>query len=138
MTRWGIVEPILIDADRRVIAGHQILAAALELGLATVPTIALANLSDAQARALRIALNKLPELSSWDPNVLKDELAFLADFDIDLVSFTAFSSAELDVILTPTEDNPDDALPGPLKQAILSSAIFGPSKAVTASAASTS
>ncbi|TXN03825.1 DNA modification methylase [Methylobacterium sp. WL64] len=118
MKRWGIVQPILIDADRRVIAGHQILAAALELGLATVPTIALADLSDAQARALRIALNKLPELSSWDPSALKDELAFLADFDIDLVSFTAFSSAELDVILNAPEDNPDDALPEPLKQAI--------------------
>lgn len=119
MRRWGIVVPVLIDPRGRIIAGHQIVAVAQELGLATIPTIMLAELTDEEARALRIALNRIPELSSWDPKALRDELGYLAALDTDLVSFTAFSSAELDVILNlPGEGNPDDSLPAPLDQAV--------------------
>lgn len=109
--RWGIVQPILVDAFSHVIAGHQILAAALELGLTTVPTIALERIPDAEARALRILLNKLPELSNWDPVALKNELVFVADFDIDLATCTGFSSAELDLVFNSAEDDRDEPLP---------------------------
>ena len=96
VTKWGVVVPVLIDAQGRIIAGHQIVAVAQELGLPTIPTIMLGALADEDARALRIALNKMAELSSWDAKALRDELGYLAALDTDLVTFTAFSSAELD------------------------------------------
>lgn len=119
VTKWGVVVPVLIDAEGRIIAGHQIVAVAQELGLPTIPTIMLDALTDEDARALRIALNKMPELSSWDAKVLRDELGYLATLDTDLVTFTAFSSAELDAIVNcPGDEDPDDTLPAPLERAI--------------------
>ena len=119
MTKWGVVVPVLIDAKLRIIAGHQIVAVAQELGLPKIPTIMLDALTDEDARVLRIALHKMTEMSSWDAEALRDELGYLAAFDTDLVMFTAFSSAELDAILNcPREEDPDDSLPGPLQQAV--------------------
>ena len=116
--RWGVVVPVLVDAEDKIIAGHEVVAVARELDLATVPTIKLADLSDAQARTLRIALTKIGELSKWNPKTLKDELGFLADFDRDLLTFTAFSSAELDAIFNVPKDESDDDLPPLLREAV--------------------
>lgn len=116
--RWGIVIPVLVDAENRIIAGHEVVAVARDLGLATIPTIELAHLSDEQARTLRIALKKIGELSKWEPKALKDELRFLVDFDRDLVTFSAFSSAELDAIFRAPDENSDDDLPPLLREAV--------------------
>jgi len=120
--KYGILLPILIDKDVQVVDGSQVLLAAREIGLTEVPTVTLEHLSKEETRALRIALHKLEELSSWDEVVLKSELQFIIDYDIDLVTHTAFSSAEIDVVLyTPSEASeadPDDELPEPNRQAV--------------------
>jgi ParB-like chromosome segregation protein Spo0J len=110
LRRWGVVIPVLIDATDQIIAGHGIWEAAKELALEVIPTVTLDHLSHAEARALRIAINKIQELSTWNESVLKDELTFLAEFDFETLSYTCFSSAELDPILHGPANKPDDAL----------------------------
>lgn len=116
--RWGIVIPILVDGAGRIIAGHGIWEAAKLLQLDVVPVLCIDNLSGTEARALRIAINKIQELSTWNPPVLKDELAFLAEHDFELLTFTAFSSAETDAILNTPAGDPDDAVPDLPKVAV--------------------
>lgn len=111
LRRFGCVVPVLSDGAGRIIAGHGIVEAAKAAGLEKVPTIQLDGLSDAEARALRISINKIEELSRWDEDVLKAELAFLVEHDLELATFTAFTSAETDALLN-APDDPDDALPG--------------------------
>lgn len=117
-----LILPILIDEDDGVVHGSQLLLAAKDLGCQEVPTVKLHHLSKEDVRALRIALHKLEELSSWDEDVLKSELQLIIDYDIDLVTHTAFSSAEIDALLyAPSEatlDDPDDARPELGKEAI--------------------
>ena len=116
--RWGIVIPILVDGSGTIIAGHGIYEAAKLLQIASVPVLSVEGLSEAEARTLRIAINKIQELSDWNPPVLKSELEFLAEHDFELLTFTAFSSAETDTILnTPTED-PDDEGPELAQEAV--------------------
>jgi DNA modification methylase len=107
---FGFTNPILADPDGKVIAGHGRLLAAKQKGLADVPVIELAGLTDLQIRALRIADNKIALNAGWDVEILKLELADLSlpQFDIDL-SLTGFSSGEIDVILN-TKVDPDDEL----------------------------
>lgn len=84
--RFGFVNPILIDADDVMIAGHGRLEAAVELGLARVPTIMLSHLSPEEVKALRIADNSIPEGGIWNPDLLEAELASLRAVDFDLES----------------------------------------------------
>lgn len=105
---FGFTNPILIDPERRIVAGHGRLLAARAFGLAEVPTITLAGLSEAQERALRLADNKIALGAGWDLEILKLELADLAVIDVGLdLSLTGFSTGEIDVLLTETTD-PDD------------------------------
>lgn len=71
---FGFLIPILADREDRIIAGHARIEAARLLGLATVPTIGIDHLSEAQIRAFRIADNRLAELASWDEHALALEL----------------------------------------------------------------
>lgn len=66
---------------------------------------------DAASGALRVAIDKIQELSTWNPPVLRDELAFLAEYDFELATLTGFSMAEIDSILNAPAGDPDDALP---------------------------
>ncbi|TAL83901.1 MAG: DNA methylase N-4 [Beijerinckiaceae bacterium] len=122
LRKYGFILPIAVGADDQVLHGSQLLLAAKELGYQEVPTVRLSHLSKEDVRVLRIALHKLEELSSWDEDVLKAELQFLITYDVDLVTHTAFSSAEIDTVLyAPSEerlDDPDDALPEPGKHAV--------------------
>ena len=97
---WGWTNPILIDDEGVLIAGHGRLLAAQMLKMAEVPTITIAGLSEAQKRALVIADNKLAMNAGWDIDLLKVELADLdmAGFDLDL---TGFSLDELEKLLAP-------------------------------------
>ena len=72
ITEFGFTNPILIDKHKEIIAGHTRLKAAIKLGLKEVPTIALENLTPAQAKAYMIADNKLNELAEWDRDLLKE------------------------------------------------------------------
>ncbi len=109
---FGFSNPILIDPLGTIIAGHGRLLAAKSLGLETVPTIVLHDLSDTQTRALRLADNKIALNAGWDVDLLKLELGDLSDLDIDIdLSVTGFSGGEIDVILDNSADPDDEVIP---------------------------
>ena len=112
MRKFGFTNPILVDPDGVIIAGHGRLLAAKAIGLAEVPTIELTGLNDAQRRALRLADNKIALGAGWDLDLLKLELGELSalEFGMDL-AVTGFSSGELDILLSSKEDPDDDAIP---------------------------
>jgi DNA modification methylase len=91
---FGFTNPILVDENNGIIAGHGRLAAANLLGLQEVPTIELAHLSPAQRKAYILADNKLALNAGWDIETLKAELEGLQELDFDL-SLTGFDSGEL-------------------------------------------
>lgn len=107
---FGFTNPILIDPEGGIIAGHGRLRAAKALELDEVPTITLAGLSEPQKRALRLADNKIALSAGWDLDILRVELADLSEieFGFDL-SLTGFSVGEIDVLLD-ADSNPDDEL----------------------------
>jgi DNA modification methylase len=88
---FGFNAPILIDKHRRIIAGHARYEAAKLLGLAQVPVICLDHLTETQAKAYRLADNKLTDRSSWDDAKVAAQLKELSelvlDFDIEAIGF---------------------------------------------------
>ena len=101
LRQFGFVNPVLIDAEGEIIAGHGRRDAAEAIGLKQIPTICLEHMSEADRRAYRIADNRLAELSGWDNDLLKIELSFLSEIDIDLPEITGFETAEIDLIVEP-------------------------------------
>jgi len=101
---FGFTNPVLIDADNGIIAGHGRVMAAQKLGMAEVPCIRLAHLTETQKRAYIIADNKLALNAGWDEEMLGLELADLRemDFDLDLIGFDA---DEIEAALNPEEPN---------------------------------
>lgn len=98
--QFGWTNPILIDADSRVIAGHARLAAAKELGLQLVPTIRISDLTPAHLRTYIIADNKLAENAGWDFDILKSEFQDIAGLDINIdLALTGFAMGEIDVTI---------------------------------------
>jgi len=81
---FGFTNPLLIDEDGGIIAGHGRLQAAQMLGMDEVPTITLNGLTEAQRKAYVIADNKLALNAGWDDELLKVEIQTLSDFDFDL------------------------------------------------------
>lgn len=77
--KFGFKNPILVDKNNVIIAGHTRLEAAKKLGLDEVPCIVAADLTDKQAKALRLADNKVAEFSTWDYLKLDEELKALGD-----------------------------------------------------------
>ena len=94
ITRFGFTNPVLIDADGGIVAGHGRVAAAKLLGLTQVPTLSLAHLDAAERRAYVLADNKLAENAGWDRELLAIELQGLIDIGFDL-EITGFSLAAL-------------------------------------------
>jgi hypothetical protein len=107
---FGFTNPILVDPEDHIIAGHGRLQAARAMGFTEVPTIILAGLSEVQKRALRIADNKIALNAGWDLEILQLELSELASLDVD-IDLTGFSNGEIDVILTPAGDPDDEVIP---------------------------
>ena len=91
MVEFGWTNPVLVDEEGGILAGHGRLLAARKLGLAEVPVIRFEHLSEAQKRAYLIADNQLALQAGWDDALLAEELAWLRDerFDLDLVGFDA-------------------------------------------------
>jgi len=108
--RFGFTNPILIDDNRQILAGHGRLEAARLLGLRTVPTLALTHLDAAEKRAYVIADNRLAELAGWDPEILAIELQELVDLGFD-VELTGFEMAEVDLILEEAGESLDENAP---------------------------
>ena len=101
---YGFTNPVLVDGDNGIIAGHGRVLAARRLGLASVPVIELAHLSESQKRAYILADNKLAERAGWDRDLLALELGELAEFGTDLGTL-GFEAAELDDLFG--NDQPD-------------------------------
>jgi hypothetical protein len=103
---FGWTNPILIDGENGIIAGHGRLMAARKLGYTEVPTIELKDLTETQRKAYIIADNKLALNADWDNEILALELAELGDmgFDLDVTGFAADEIAEL---LSPEDDEDD-------------------------------
>lgn len=96
--KFGFKQPIIVDSNRVIIAGHTRLEAAKSLGMAEVPCIVADDLTDAQVKALRLADNKVAEFSEWEMNLLGEELGELAEIsDIDMGDF-GFDLSDLDNI----------------------------------------
>jgi ParB-like chromosome segregation protein Spo0J len=91
---FGFNNPILIDKDKGIIAGHGRLLAAKKLGLKEVPTICLDHLSDAQRKAYILADNRIALNSAWNVDLLKCELLELNELNVDL-NLLGFSHDEL-------------------------------------------
>lgn len=88
ITEFGFKNPIIVDKDLVIIAGHTRLKAAKLLGLKEVPVVVASDLSEAQTRAYRLADNKIRELAEWDDDLLQEELDYLDDyFDVDDLGF---------------------------------------------------
>src|ERR1035438_3182844 len=94
---FGWTNPILVDRNNVVIAGHARLLAAKKLKLVEVPVIVLGHLTDAQRRALVIVDNQLALGAGWDEEMLRVELRLLQaeDYDLDLIGFGESELAEL-------------------------------------------
>jgi hypothetical protein len=103
---FGFTNPVLIDSEDGIIAGHGRVMAARKLGLAEVPCIRLGHLTETQKRAYIIADNKLALNAGWDEEMLGLELAELreADFDLDLIGFDA---SQIEDALNPSEVDSD-------------------------------
>jgi len=99
---FGFTNPVLIDADNGIIAGHGRVMAAGKLKLATVPCIRLLHLSETQKRAYIIADNKLALNAGWDEEMLGLELADLRELDFDL-GLLGFDAEGIEAALNPNE-----------------------------------
>ncbi|GGG39360.1 methyltransferase [Caldovatus sediminis] len=100
---FGFVAPVLVDERGELIAGHGRLLAAQSLGLATVPTIVRAGLTEAQKAAYRLADNRIALNAGWDEALLAAEVAKLREAGgIDL-ALTGFDGAEIERLLAGLE-----------------------------------
>lgn len=106
---FGFTNPVLIDANDRIIAGHGRVQAAKLLGIRTVPVIRLDHLTPKQARAYLIADNKLAENAAWDREVLAIELHGLLEVDLGFdITLTGFETGEIDVLIGEIADAGSD------------------------------
>jgi DNA modification methylase len=106
---FGFTQPVLIDGENGIIAGHGRVLAAQKLNMLVIPTIELKNLTKAQKKAYILADNKLALNSGWDDQLLSMELAELKDlgFDMDL---TGFMAEEIEAL---SFDEPNEGLTDP-------------------------
>ncbi len=115
MQVFGITNPILVDKNNTILAGHGRWKAAKQLGLSSVPTIRLENLTPDQIRAYVIADNRLAEKAGWDNSILAIEFQDLLTLDLDFdITTTGFEIPEIDFFLSPPtlptkQPDPDDA-----------------------------
>jgi DNA modification methylase len=121
--RFNFTNPVLIDGDLRIIAGHGRVAAAQELGMTEVPCVRLGNMSEADRRAYMLADNKLALNAGWDVEILASELQGLMDFEYEL-ELTGFDLPEIDLVLNEVDqsslelDQPVDYYSQPEAQAV--------------------
>jgi DNA modification methylase len=115
--RFGFINPILVTDDFEVVAGHGRLQAAKSLGMQLVPVVAISSLSVADKKAIRIADNRIAELSHWDRDILAIEYQDLHDLHFEDIEVTGYSVGQIDIIIDeasekkPVGPGPEDDLP---------------------------
>lgn len=107
---YGFTNPLLVDPDNNLIAGHGRLLAAKSLGMETIPCIVLSGLSDIQRRGLILADNKLAMNAGWDVAMLTSELSALRMEGVDLDSL-GFSLEDIGSLFDHEEDKNKDVAP---------------------------
>ena len=113
-------QPIVVDVNNVIVAGHTRLLAAKELGLTHVPVHVAEGLSEAQIKAYRIMDNRSNEEASWDEELLKIELGNIDDRGFNL-ALTGFDKDELKNLLLPSDHQgliADDTAPAVLEESI--------------------
>ena len=108
LREFGFINPVIIDKDNNVIAGHGRLMAAKEEGIEEVPCVLVDYLSEAQKKAYILADNRYAQDAGWDEEMLRVEIEALQGMDFD-VSFTGFDEDEIaDLFADPDADAEDD------------------------------
>ena len=103
LREFGFVNPVLIDKDKNIIAGHGRVSAAKEEGIKEVPCVLVEHLTEAQKKAYIIADNKLALDAGWEEELLAVELENLKELDFD-VNLTGFGAAEIDELFSNIHD----------------------------------
>ena len=106
ITEFGFINPVLIDSEHGIIAGHGRVLGATELGMTEVPCLFIEDLTEAQKRAYILADNKLALDAGWDEELLKIELQALQELDFD-ITLTGFELEDISID-EPTEVVEDD------------------------------
>ena len=116
---FGFTNPVLVNRSKMVIAGHGRIEAAKLLGMSSVPTICLENLTEDQIRTYILADNRLAEKSGCDDSILAIELQHLISVDLGFdIAITGFEVGEIDLILQEAagkeeQEEPVEITPGP-------------------------
>lgn len=114
---FGFTNPVLIDRQQTVLAGHGRVAAAQLLGWTQVPCLYVEHMSEVQKRAYVLADNQIALNATWDEDVLSEELQALSEADLGFdLELTGFSTAEIDGLFAldapeASHDPKDDRLP---------------------------
>ena len=109
---FGFVNPVLIDKDFNIIAGHGRVMAAKKLDMTEVPCLFVEGLSEAQRKAYILADNRLGELADWDMELVNSELELLQelDFDIDLTGFELPDLDDSEVLEDEVPEPPEEPI----------------------------
>lgn len=104
---FNFLNPIIINKDRIIIAGHGRWLAAQKIGMDKVPVVRIEHLSDEEMKAYVIADNKLAELAGWDQDILAIEFQYILEADLNFdAEITGFETAEIDFLID-SQNNED-------------------------------
>ncbi len=119
--KFGFNNPVLIDDENRIIAGHGRVEAAKQLGLDLIPVIRLGHLTEDEMRAYIIADNRLAELAGWDKSILAIELQHLSTLALDFdLSLTGFDLPQIDFMIQEISENAMEVdVPPPNPEAVV-------------------
>jgi len=110
---FGFINPVLIDKDGVIVAGHGRVEAARRLGMTEIPVLRIEALTPDELRAYRLADNRIAELAGWDSEILAIELQHLSEVELDFgIEVTGWTNVEIDAaILDGKADEEEDADP---------------------------
>lgn len=109
MREFSFVNPVLVDADNIIVAGHGRVEAARRLGIKEVPVLRIGGLTPDQLRAYRLADNRIAELAGWDESILAIEFQYFVELDGQVpIEVLGWSSAEIDIKLDALGSGDDD------------------------------
>ena len=111
ISEFGWQQPIVVDTDGVIIAGHTRWKAAKKLGMDSVPVVVARNLTPEQVRAYRLADNRTGELAEWDWDLLAEELDAIEDIDMSELGFDASEMEIEDPVSTGEGDVSEDVVP---------------------------